>query len=270
MPALIDCLLFPVVFLMLAPQLLAAQNRLYLLLLPILAALFAANLLYYRGMASANLGQALLALRLAIHAIIVLYVLKGGVLAPIFTGNVLREKGRGGQVPFDMKLETACLLAVLLLAGCDVGAAPRAWTGASALACALLLGWRTARWQGWRVADVPLLLVMHLRQPAPHRPPAGGAARHAGGLRPGVRRGPAAPGGRRPWPGQCRDRRLGAALGGVLRTVSGMLRRGPGGAQPAAHGARPLTAAALASSPHCQRQLSTNSPWPHPAPAARQ
>jgi uncharacterized protein involved in response to NO len=130
--------------------------------LPILAALFAANLIYYRGMASANLAQALLALRLAIHAIIVLYVLKGGVLAPIFTGNALREKGRGRQVPFDMKLETACLVAVLLLAACDVGAAPRAWTGASALACALLLGWRTARWQGWRVADVPLLLVMHL------------------------------------------------------------------------------------------------------------
>lgn len=162
LPALIDCLLFPVIFLMLAPQLLGAQNRLYLLLLPILAALFAANLIYYRGMASANLAQALLALRLAIHAIIVLYVLKGGVLAPIFTGNALREKGRGRQVPFDMKLETACLVAVLLLAACDVGAAPRAWTGASALACALLLGWRTARWQGWRVADVPLLLVMHL------------------------------------------------------------------------------------------------------------
>ncbi len=162
LPALIDCLLFPVVFGMLAPQLLRAQNRLYLLLLPILAALFAANLLYHQGLASADPARAALALRLAIHAIIVLYVLKGGVLAPIFTGNALREKGRGQQVPFDMKLEAACLTAVLLLAGCDLGAAPRAWTGGAALACALLLGWRTLRWQGWRVAEVPLLLVMHL------------------------------------------------------------------------------------------------------------
>ncbi|MCM2287586.1 MAG: NnrS family protein [Sulfuritalea sp.] len=162
LPALIDCLLFPVVFAMLAPQLLRAKNRLYLLLLPILAALFAANLLYHQGLASADPARATLALRLAIHAIIVLYVLKGGVLAPIFTGNALREKGRGQQVPFDMKLEAACLTAVLLLAGCDLGAAPRAWTGGAALACALLLGWRTLRWQGWRVAEVPLLLVMHL------------------------------------------------------------------------------------------------------------
>ena len=162
LPALIDCLLFPVVFGMLAPQLLRAQNRLYLLLLPILAALFAANLLYHQGLASADPARATLALRLAIHAIVVLYVLKGGVLAPIFTGNALREKGRGQQVPFDMKLEAACLTAVLLLAACDLGAAPRAWTGGAALACALLLGWRTLRWQGWRVADVPLLLVMHM------------------------------------------------------------------------------------------------------------
>jgi uncharacterized protein involved in response to NO len=35
-------------------------------------------------------------------------------------------------------------------------------SGAAALACTLLYGWRSLRWQGWRVADVPLLLPMHL------------------------------------------------------------------------------------------------------------
>ena len=160
--ATIDCLLFPAVFIMLAPQLLRAANRLYLLLLPILAALFTANLGYHHGMATANLVEAWLALRLAVYAIVVLYVLKGGVLAPIFTGNALREKGRGEPAPFRMPLEIAAVGALLLLAVLDLAAAPAAWTGAAALACALLHGWRTARWQGWRVADVPLLLVMHL------------------------------------------------------------------------------------------------------------
>ena len=162
LPATIDCLFFPVVFAMLAPQLLRASNRLYLLLLPILLALFAANLIYHHGLSTARHVEAWWALRLAIHAVIVLYVLKGGVLAPIFTGNALREKGRGDLAPRNMKLEIAAVGAVLLLAVLDLGAAPRAWTGASALACALLHGWRTARWQGWRVADVPLVLVMHL------------------------------------------------------------------------------------------------------------
>lgn len=160
--AVADCLLFPATMLMLLPQLLRAKNRLYLLLLPILLALFAANALYHHGLAAADPIQAGRALRLAIYAIVVLYVLKGGVLAPIFTGNALREKGRGDQAPFDMRLETAALGAVLLLAACDLGGAPPAWTGGSALACALLHGWRTARWQGWRASDVPLVLVMHL------------------------------------------------------------------------------------------------------------
>jgi uncharacterized protein involved in response to NO len=162
LPAVVDGLLFPAVLLMLAPQLLRAANRLYLLLLPILLALFAANLLYYQAASSGNALLAGQALRLAIYAIIVLYVLKGGVLAPIFTGNALREKGRGEQAPFDMKLEVVSLASLLALATCDLGAAPRAWTGSMALACALLYGWRTWRWQGWRVADVPLVLVMHL------------------------------------------------------------------------------------------------------------
>jgi len=162
LPAVVDGLLFPAVMIMLMPQLLRAANRLYLLLLPILLALFAANLLYYQAASNGNPLLAGQALRLAIYAIIVLYVLKGGVLAPIFTGNALREKGRGGQAPFDMKLEVVSLASLLALAACDLNAAPRAWTGSMALACALLYGWRTWRWQGWRVADVPLVLVMHL------------------------------------------------------------------------------------------------------------
>jgi uncharacterized protein involved in response to NO len=161
-PGLIDCLLFPAMFIMLAPQLLRATNRLYLLLLPILVALFAANLLYHQGIVAANYLQASQALRLAVYAVIVLYVLKGGVLAPVFTGNALREKGRGEPAPISMPLEIAAAGAVLLLAVLDLATAPALWTGSCALACALLHGWRTARWQGWRVADVPLVLVMHL------------------------------------------------------------------------------------------------------------
>jgi len=162
LPALIDCLLFPAVAAMVAPQLLRVRNRLYLLLLPILAALFAANLLYHRGMATADYLQTWQGLRLALFAIIVLYVLKGGVLAPVFTGNALRERGRGDIAPHNMTLEIAALGALLLLAGLELAGAAAVWTGAGALACALLQAWRTARWQGWRVADVPLLLVMHL------------------------------------------------------------------------------------------------------------
>ncbi len=162
LPGAIDCLLFPAALIMLTPQLLGAANRLYLLLLPVLLALFAANATYHHALFTANHGQAGTALRLAIYAIIVLYVLKGGVLAPVFTGNALREKGRGTPAPCNMPLEIAATGALLLLAALDLLAAPAVWTGAAALACTALHGWRCARWKGWRVADVPLVLVMHL------------------------------------------------------------------------------------------------------------
>jgi len=161
-PPVVDCLLFPAVLIMVTPQLLRATNRLYLLLLPVLLALSAANLLYHHGVVTSDYTEVWQALRLALYTVVVLYVLKGGILAPIFTGNALREKGRGDQAPFNMKLEIAAVGAVVLLAVLELATAPAGWVGAAALACALLHSWRTARWQGWRVADMPLILVMHL------------------------------------------------------------------------------------------------------------
>ncbi|MCK0511661.1 NnrS family protein [Aromatoleum buckelii] len=158
----VDSLLFAALFIMLAPQLWRAANPLYLLLLPILAAFFGANLAYHAGIAAADPTLAGLGLRAGVYAVIVLYVLKGGLLTPIFTGNALREKGRGDQAPFRAGLEAAAVVVVVVLAVLDLAAAPAHWTGAAAFACASIHAWRVARWQGWRVADVPLVLVMHL------------------------------------------------------------------------------------------------------------
>jgi len=161
-PAMADLLLFPAVFLMVAPQLWRASNRLYLLLLPILLALAAANAAYHYGILAAHTHLAGLGLRGAIYAIIVLYVLKGGVLTPIFSGNALREKGRGEQAPFNVELDMLAVGVVLLLAALDLAGARPLWTGLAALACAGVHAVRTARWRGWLLADVPLVFVMHL------------------------------------------------------------------------------------------------------------
>jgi uncharacterized protein involved in response to NO len=161
-PAIVDLLLFPAAFLMVAPQLARASNRLYLLLLPILLALAVANGVYHAGILAAHTQFAGLGLRGALYAIIVLYVLKGGVLAPIFTGNALREKGRGDQAPFNVELDMLAVGVVLLLAALDLAGARPLWIGLAALACALVHALRTARWKGWRLPDVPLVFVMHL------------------------------------------------------------------------------------------------------------
>ena len=160
--AAVDCLLFPLVFATVAPQLLQVKNRLYLLLLPVLAAFFAANLAFHLGIGAGNPAFATIALHGGVYTILTLYVLKGGVLTPVFTGNALREKGRGEQAPFRIWLDVTAVGLVIALAALDLAGAPARWVGLAALACTLVHACRVGRWQGWRVADVPLLLVMHL------------------------------------------------------------------------------------------------------------
>ena len=160
--AVIDCALFPVMTLMLLPQLLSVGNRNYRWLLPVLAGLSAANMIFHAGSLLSDPALATLGLRLAIYSIILLYVLKAGVLTPIFTGNALRESGRGGDIPFIPRFDVLAVASVLLLAGVDLAGLPAPWIGAAALAACLIHGARLARWRGWRVADVPLLAAMHL------------------------------------------------------------------------------------------------------------
>ena len=162
LPAVIDNLLLPVLIAFLAPQLLRAANPLYLLLLPILAALWAANIAFYAAHSGADPGRAASALHAALYAIIVLFILKGGVLTQVFTGNALRARGRGTQESFRRGLETVATAAVVALAIADLGGAPRALSGGLALFCVLVHTWRTARWQGWRVIDEPLVALMQL------------------------------------------------------------------------------------------------------------
>lgn len=159
---LLDCALYPVLAWMLTPQLLRVANRYYLLLLLVLAGLFAANLVFHAGSASGDDATTSFGLRIATYAIILLYILKAGVLMPIFTGNALREKRRGKPLPFLPWLDIVAVVTVLALAVADLFALPAVAIGAlAAMACAVHF-LRLARWRGWRVADVPLLLVMHL------------------------------------------------------------------------------------------------------------
>jgi len=161
-PAVADLAFFPALLVMVAPQLARARNRLYLLLLPILLALAAANAAYHYGILAANTAVAGLGLRAGLYSVILLYVLKGGVLTPVFSGNALRACGRGDQAPFNIELEALAVGVVLLLAALDLAGAPPLWIGFAALACAGVHAVRTARWKGWRLPDVPLVFVMHL------------------------------------------------------------------------------------------------------------
>ena len=157
-----DLLLYPALIVVLAPALWRAPNRWYRLLLPILLALALANLAYHLAVRAGDAQATLTALHAAVWALVVLFTLKGGVLTPVFTGNALRELGRGTVLRTLLPLEAAALIVLIGLACADLMQAPRWLSGGLALACAGVHGVRVARWRGWRVADQPLLPSMHL------------------------------------------------------------------------------------------------------------
>lgn len=158
----VDLLFVPALFAGVMPQLLRVPNKRYLLLLPVLAALYAAQVASHAAPYLAAPDTLHAALRAAVYAIVVLYVLVGGLLTPVFTGNALRDRGRGDQARFVPALEAAAVGLVVALAAADLARAPQAWTGAIALACTLVHGWRVARWKGWRAADDRIVLAMNL------------------------------------------------------------------------------------------------------------
>lgn len=160
--AALDLILWPLLLAWLARPLWRARQWLYRLALPIVAALALANGVYHAAMLTGDLAIAALALRAAVWTLVVLYVLVGGVLTPVFTGNALRELGRGDVAPAAWSLEATAFLAILALAVADLLGAPSTWIAAVALAALVLQAWRVARWRGWRVADQPLLLAKHL------------------------------------------------------------------------------------------------------------
>ena len=150
-----DCALFPAVAAMVAPQLLRASNKLYLLLLPVLAGLCIANVAFH-------LGSRAFGLHLAIYSIMLLYVLKGGVLTPIFTSNALREKKHGTAISPNFALDALAAASIALLAAADLAVLSAFWIGLAAAAACMIHALRLARWRGWLVMNAPLVFAMHL------------------------------------------------------------------------------------------------------------
>ena len=144
------------------PGLLAARQRDFLALPVVLAALLAANLVFYLSLSGGDHAGAGQALGAAIQILTVLYAVVGGFLTPIFTESALQAEGWTGRIRFVPAIETAAILtaigqaaAVLLVPGTTVSAL------AAALAC-VTHALRLARWQGWRARRIPVVWIMQL------------------------------------------------------------------------------------------------------------
>ena len=160
--AVVDCALFPLMAAMLTPQLLRERNRWYLLVLPGLLGLAAADVSFHIGLMTGDEARASVGLYLAVYTLLVLYVLKSGVMIPVFTSNELRDRGRGPAISRHLGLEVAAVLSIMALGWADIAGWQSTWVGAFAVLATLLNAARLLRWRGWMVAGVPVVFVMHL------------------------------------------------------------------------------------------------------------
>lgn len=138
----------------------ARRELFYWTFLP-LAALAIANIAFHVALARGADADARWALRLALHALMFLFTLYGGLFIPAFTRRWLHERGERAAAIL-MPLEYATAFAMLGFACADLLGAPPGLMIAAALAAAAVHAWRFARWRGWKTGSEPLLWCIHL------------------------------------------------------------------------------------------------------------
>jgi len=153
----IDLLFLPALAFAVAWPILKTDNRRNLLVVIVLAALFASNLM---------LGFLPLAQKanvLALDLVMLLMVIIGGRIGPAFTRNwLIREGLDGTAVQVHPWLDLLALGLVVVLALASLFGAPPQVIGTIALAAALAHLARLIEWQGWRAWPDPLVWVLHL------------------------------------------------------------------------------------------------------------
>jgi uncharacterized protein involved in response to NO len=157
---IVDLAFLPALTLAIVPHLEAAARR-NLVLLPLLGALFVADLAVDLDGAGLLAGIATMALRAALDLFVLMVALIGGRIVPSFTANSLKARGEAAPLRSFSWLDRAALAALITMLLADLATLPQA-AGALALVAAVLNGLRMRGWHSRRTLSEPLLWVLHL------------------------------------------------------------------------------------------------------------
>ena len=142
--AMADAALPLAMLLLLAPQLARLPQRRWRMVLVVLAAFTVADFAWHAAFVAGDTGAATRTLRAALWVMVMLYTLAGGLFTPVFTANVLAERGLPALPPRRWLLEAATVLLTLAAAVCmsrkiGLSPGPRPY-------CNQLPGWPSPAW----------------------------------------------------------------------------------------------------------------------------
>lgn len=156
--AVVDLAFLPVLAVVLARPILAAKNRRNLVMIGVIGALFAANLVVHLDALSlVAKGSARVAYLAALDVVVFLGLVIAGRVLPMFTRNAT---GRT-EVASMPALDKATLVGMLLLVVLDVAASETRLASAGAGVVGVLALARAARWGTRHTGRHPLLWILH-------------------------------------------------------------------------------------------------------------
>jgi uncharacterized protein involved in response to NO len=159
LPAVLDLAFLPALGFVLARPLLAAKNGRNFVMLGVLAVLFGANLVVHLdGLALLPAGSARHANLVGVEVIVLLILIIGGRVFPLFTRNATRVQSIRNIV----WLDRSCVAAMALLLVLDVLLPASRFSAGLASLVGLLAAARAVHWGARHSWQDPLLWVLHL------------------------------------------------------------------------------------------------------------
>jgi uncharacterized protein involved in response to NO len=159
--AAIDLAFLPGLAALLLPPLVRSRNR-NTALLAVLAALWAADAVFYAGLAAGNAALARHALLVGIDIVLLLVTVIGGRIVPAFTAAALRQHGDTTPMRVWQALTPLAVGAMLAVVAVDVVSPESTIAGATALVAAVVQAARLAQWRGLAAWRLPIVWVLHL------------------------------------------------------------------------------------------------------------
>lgn len=161
--AVLDLLFLPVMAAYMARVLLVHGNKRNLPIAGILLLLSLANVMMHIGFVAGATRWLKHGELMALGLVMLMMVVIGGRIIPLFTANWLRKHGdQADAVKSFATLDRAALIATILVIPCDFITGTPWLTGVMALLAGALNAVRLLGWSGWRAAREPLLWILHL------------------------------------------------------------------------------------------------------------